>query len=84
MARSKQSRTRYHVLPDHDAASDERWKVRQEGGREGEACRTQRQAISAARARAREHERSQVIVHGRDGRVRTEYTHGSDPRRTPG
>jgi len=27
---------------------------------------------------------SQLVVHGRDGRIQTEHTYGRDPKRTPG
>jgi hypothetical protein len=84
VARSKAKRTSYHVVPDREGPADGRWQIKEEGRRPRQACRTQRQAISAARTEAKARQPSQVIVHGRDGRIRTEYTYGDDPRRTPG
>lgn len=45
---------------------------------------TQTSAIQAARGIARAIQPSQVVVQRPDGRIRTEHTYGSDPRRTKG
>ncbi|MFJ6797347.1 DUF2188 domain-containing protein [Streptomyces sp. NPDC091268] len=37
--------------------------------------------MDAARRQAEEHQPAQVVVHGRDGRVRTEYTYRKNDRR---
>ena len=86
MADKKPKRAVYHVTPAGERGKSSRWQVEHGEGRsrEREPHRTQKEAISAARTQARKHEPAQVIVHGRDGRIRTEYTYGNDPRRTPG
>lgn len=48
-----------------------------------ELHRTRQEAILAARQQAKQHEPSQVVVHGRDGRIRTEYAYGDDPGTSP-
>lgn len=86
MAAKQPERTIYHVTPAGDRSVDEKWQIEHKEGRRNlrEPHRTQRQAIDAAREKAKEHQPAQVIIHGRDGRIRTEYTYGNDPRRTPG
>ncbi|MGW5344850.1 DUF2188 domain-containing protein [Streptomyces sp. NPDC004050] len=39
-----------------------------------------KEAISAARRQAMQHQPFQVVVLGRDGEIRTEHTYGNDPR----
>ncbi|MGW4509990.1 DUF2188 domain-containing protein [Streptomyces sp. NPDC004436] len=80
--------TVYHVSPSGDRASAAgvKWQVE---GREGrrllhEPHRTQKDAIDAARRHAKEHEPSQIIVHARDGHIRSAYTYGDVPAGPPG
>ncbi|MFF3017189.1 DUF2188 domain-containing protein [Streptomyces sp. NPDC057939] len=75
--------TVYHVSPSGEraAAAGVKWQVE---GREGrrklhEPHRTQQDAIAAARRHAREHMSAQVIVHARDGHVRSAYSYGTAP-----
>ncbi|MER5965369.1 DUF2188 domain-containing protein [Streptomyces sp. NPDC002057] len=79
--------TVYHVTPSGDraAAAGVKWQVE---GREGrrvlhEPHRTQQDAIDSARRRAREHTPAQVVVHARDGHVRSAYAYGSPPASSP-
>jgi uncharacterized protein DUF2188 len=68
-----------HVLP-----GDKGWTVEIEGtGRTRSTHRTQAEAAKAGRDVARRH-KSELLVHGRDGRVRARSTYGHDPRRTKG
>ncbi|GAA2770795.1 hypothetical protein XF35_40800 [Streptomyces platensis subsp. clarensis] len=76
-------RTVYHVAPSGEraTAAGVKWQVE---GREGrrllhEPHRTQQDAIESARAHAREHLPAQVVVHARDGHVRTAYAYGDAP-----
>ncbi|MFE5792661.1 DUF2188 domain-containing protein [Streptomyces sp. NPDC056503] len=76
-------RTVYHVSPSGDraAAAGVKWQVE---GREGrrllhEPHRTQKEAIDSARGHAREHTPAQVVVHARDGHIRTAYAYGDGP-----
>ncbi|MEU9700424.1 DUF2188 domain-containing protein [Streptomyces sp. NPDC047981] len=75
--------TVYHVTPSGEraAAAGVKWQVE---GREGrrvlhEPHRTQQEAIDSARGRAKEHMPAQVVVHGRDGHIRSAYTYGDAP-----
>jgi len=62
-----------HVVP-----SDGGWDVRLEGNARGRHFGTQNQAIEAGRRIARGN-RSEHIVHGRDGRIRQRDSYGRDP-----
>ncbi|MER5713017.1 DUF2188 domain-containing protein [Streptomyces sp. NPDC053253] len=80
-------RTVYHVAPSGEraAAAGVKWQVE---GREGrrlmhEPHRTQRDAIDSARRHAKEHTPAQVIVHARDGHIRTAYTYGDAAMASP-
>ncbi len=55
------------------------WAVRGEGNsRDTSLHRTQADAIDAARGIA-QNQRSQVVIHGRDGRIRDSDSYGNDP-----
>ncbi|MFJ5636543.1 DUF2188 domain-containing protein [Streptomyces goshikiensis] len=80
-------RTVYHVSPssEHAAAAGVKWQVE---GREGrrllhEPHRTQKDAIDGARRHAKGHQPAQVIVHARDGHIRSAYTYGATPAAPP-
>jgi hypothetical protein len=70
----------------YDVAPDGRdWKVELESSGDTIArTATQADAIKRARKLAKDADLGQVRVHGRDGRLRTEYTYGRDPRQIPG
>ncbi|MFD3479099.1 DUF2188 domain-containing protein [Streptomyces sp. NPDC058695] len=79
--------TVYHVTPSGERAADAgvKWQVE---GREGrrllhEPHRTQKDAIDSARDRAKEHTPAQVVVHARDGHIRTAYAYGDTPAASP-
>ena len=64
----------------HVLAHDDRWAVKEEGGSAPVATfRTQGQAWERAKAIARR-ERSEAVLHGKDGRIRERNTYGADPR----
>jgi hypothetical protein len=70
------SRRVYHVVP-----AGEAWTVRCERGTKAKCLyRLKRQAIACARAMAKGIGLAQVKVHGRCGRILTEFTYGEDPR----
>jgi hypothetical protein len=55
------------------------WSVRGEGNtRDTSHHRTQSEAIDAARAIA-QNQGSDVVIHGRDGRIRDRDSYGNDP-----
>ena len=63
-----------HVVP-HNGA----WAVRGENNaRVTSQHDTQGDAINAGRAIAR-HQHSELVIHGRDGRIRDKDSHGRDP-----
>ena len=68
-----------HVVPDGGL-----WKVEIESpGRSRSRHTTQAEAMKAARELARRNKR-ELLVHGRDGRIRERNTYGKDPRKTRG
>lgn len=62
-----------HVVP-----SDGGWDVKVEGGSGARRFPTQIEAIRAGRELARGN-RSENIIHGRDGRIRQRDSYGRDP-----
>jgi hypothetical protein len=65
---------RQHVVP-----RDSGWAVRGEGnGRDTSRHDTQREAINSARDIAR-NQRTEVVIHGTDGRIRDSDSYGNDP-----
>jgi hypothetical protein len=63
-----------HVVPHHGG-----WAVRGENNaRVTSQHNTQGDAIDAGRAIAR-HQQSELVIHGRDGRIRDKDSHGRDP-----
>lgn len=62
-----------HVVP-----SDGGWDVKVEGSRNARHFSTQNEAIRAGRELARGN-RSENIIHGRDGQIRQRDSYGRDP-----
>jgi hypothetical protein len=62
-----------HIVP-----SDGGWDVKVEGRGGAQRFPTQREAIQAGR-RLAQGNRSENIVHGRDGRIRQRDSYGRDP-----
>lgn len=62
-----------HVVP-----SDGGWDVREDGSGRSSHYRTQREAVEAGRDIARQN-RSEHVIHGRDGRIRQSDSYGNDP-----
>jgi len=63
-----------HVVP-----RDNGWAVRGAGSKRASSVhRTQREAIDAGRKIAR-NQGSELLIHGRDGRIRDRDSHGKDP-----
>ena len=63
-----------HVVPHKDG-----WAVRGEGNEKVTSITpTQRQAIEEARAIA-QHQRSELVIHGSDGKIRDKDSFGPDP-----
>ena len=63
-----------HVVPRPDG-----WAVKKAGSeRASSVHRTQDEALAAARTQARR-ERVELVIHGRDGRIRDSDSCGNDP-----
>ena len=68
----------------HVVSVGDRWVVKEEGAAEPFAVfKTQNEAWEKAKSIARK-ERSEALLHGRDGRVRERNTYGHDPVRHKG
>ena len=78
MARSKGSgrRKSYHVTRNPAGG----WKVKGTGSKRASSThKTQKAAQKVATKLAKSQTKGQVVIHGRDGKIRTEHTYGSDP-----
>lgn len=66
----------YHVVKRSDD-----WQVRRPGARRATSCHaTKRSAVAWAHERLSSGAHSaQLIIHGQDGRIQTEWTYGADP-----
>jgi len=68
----------------HVVMHDDHWVVQEEGAATPIATfKTQGQAWEKAKAIARR-ERSEAVLHGKDGRIRERTTYGADPRSSKG
>jgi uncharacterized protein YdaT len=68
-----------HVIPHAQG-----WAVKPEGGERASSVHgTQEEAVRRATELA-EHQRSEVLVHGKDGQIRMRNSYGNDPRHRPG
>lgn len=62
-----------HVVP-----AGGKWAVRKEGSSKSSAHQTQQAASKAAKSIAKK-EKSELFIHGRDGRIRERNSYGNDP-----
>lgn len=68
------SRAGQHVVPSKNG-----WSVKKAGASKASSVhRTQAEAVSAAREIAR-NQRTELYIHGRDGRIRERDSYGNDP-----
>ncbi|MBK5197229.1 MAG: DUF2188 domain-containing protein [Methyloceanibacter sp.] len=68
----------------HVVSHGERWAVKAEGASQPLAVyKTQSEAWEKAKSIARK-ERTEALLHGRDGLIRARNTYGRDPRRRKG
>jgi Uncharacterized protein conserved in bacteria (DUF2188) len=69
-------RTKHHVTP----TGKGNWKVKREGTSRADSVHEQKSdAVARARALVKSSKPSQMIIHGRDGKIQTEHTYGPDP-----
>lgn len=68
------ARKNQHVVP-----SDSGWAIRSAGSKKAtKVFPTQKEAIKAGQTIARR-QGSELLIHGRDGRIREKNTYGKDP-----
>jgi hypothetical protein len=68
----------------HVVSSDKGWRVEIEGSARPRSTHgTQAEAAKAARKIARKNS-SELLIHGRDGKIRERNTYGKDPRQIKG
>ncbi len=68
----------------HVTTQGNEWAVKTEGSERASSVHTtQAAAIQAGRAQAKRNE-SELLVHGRNGRIRLRSTYGKDPVRSKG
>ncbi len=63
----------------HVVTTPSGWGVREEGHDRVIEFKTQKEAIEKARERAMK-EKSELIIHGKDGKIRQKNSYGNDPR----
>jgi hypothetical protein len=68
-----------HVLPDENG-----WRIEVEGSSRRKATHKTQSAAWKAAKRIAQQNRSEAVLHGRNGRIRERNTYGRDPRRTKG
>lgn len=72
----------YHVTP---VAGEGDWKVKERGAeRAVRVFENKGDAIDLAKDLAKNADLGQVIIHGKDRVIQTEYTYGKDPRNIKG
>ena len=74
--KSSSGRKSYHVTKNSSGG----WNVKGAGSKKASSAHnTQKAAQKAATKLAKGQSKGQVVIHGRDGKIRTEHTYGSDP-----
>jgi hypothetical protein len=63
--------------------NEARWTLKG-AGEDGETYERKREAVKRGAQLGRENANAQLIIKGRDGKIREERTYGNDPRRTKG
>lgn len=68
-------REKFHVVP-----KEKGWQVKKEGGnRAMKNFKRKQDAVDYGRNKAKEVDIGQLKIHGKDGKIQTEYTYGKDP-----
>lgn len=68
-----------HVVP-----AGGKWAVRKEGSSKASSAHQTQQAASKAGKSMAKKEKSELFIHGRDGRIREKNSYGNDPRASKG
>lgn len=68
-----------HVLP-----AEKGWRIEVKGSSRAQATHKTQAAAWQAAKRIAQQNRSEALLHGRNGQVRERNTYGRDPRRTNG
>lgn len=72
LSAAKKGQKNQHVVP-----SDSGWKIKTAGSSRAKTCKTQKEAISVATQIAK-NKRSELFIHGRDGRIREHNSYGKN------
>lgn len=65
---------RIHVVPHHDG-----WAVKREGGERATSLHPTQQKAQRAAVPIAKREKTEVVTHGRDGKIRDSDSYGRDP-----
>lgn len=66
----------YHITPNPQGG----WRVGLEKAARASSLKdTKDEAVNRAKELAKSNPLSQVVIHGQNGRIQTEYTYGNDP-----
>ena len=69
----RRGRESYHVVP-----HSEGWAVKKMGASRGRLFDTQTRAVRIAKSQAKR-DKTELFIHGRDGRIRERNSYGPDP-----
>jgi len=70
------SRKTYHVTSDGEGG----WRVKAEGASRASSTHEKKaDAVEGAKGLAKNQPLGQVVIHGENGKIQTEYTYGKDP-----
>lgn len=70
------NRKTYHVTADGDGG----WCLKAEDASRASSTHDNKaDAVQSAKGLAKKQAFGQVVIHGKDGRIQTEYTYGKDP-----
>jgi hypothetical protein len=68
----------------HVVQGEKGWRVQVEGASGARSTHRRQAAAAKAGRQVARNNQSELLVHGRDGKIRERNTYGTDPRRTKG
>lgn len=69
----------YHIVPHGN-----KWAIKKEGNKSySKIAKTQKELIPVARRMAK-NSKSELLIHGRNGKIRQKNSYGNDPRNVKG
>lgn len=70
--------------PVHVVPAGDKWAVKKEGSARASSSHGTQAAASKAGKSIAKREKTELYVHGRDGRIRERNTYGNDPKKSKG